>query len=98
MRYSGTRIRAKNGVRYRSTAEYPDVSEKDSDIYVITQYGDRLDTIAMDFYKNPHMWWIIAKANGIRGKIALTTNEPIRIPGNIQTILENFQNINNTGY
>tara|TARA_Y100001938_G_C7739562_1_gene258665 strand:+ start:190 stop:456 length:267 start_codon:yes stop_codon:yes gene_type:complete len=79
MRYSGTRIRAKNGVRYRSTAEYPDVSEKDSDIYVITQYGDRLDTIAMDFYKNPHMWWIIAKANGL-SDLNIKQGTSLRIP------------------
>ena len=95
MRYSKTKTLMKDGVRYRGTAEYPKIEESDTDIFVITQYGDRLDTIAFDFYGDPQQWWIIAKANGIRGFTSLPSNTRLRIPSNISEILEKFKQLNN---
>ena len=98
-RYSSTRKKVdKEGFIAYQTTYYPKIEVSDQDEFIYPQDGDRLDTLAFRYYNDTTLWWVIAKANGIRGKIALSTDEIIRIPGNIQTILENFQNINNTGY
>ena len=56
--------------RYKSlkkynTAIYSKVPESDTDIFIITQEGDRLDLLAAQFYKNPSLWWFIAQTNNI---------------------------------
>ena len=62
-----------------STTIYDDVPKSNDDIYVITQYGDRLDNLAFQFYNDQHLWWFIARANNIN-----TMNVPVgtrlRIP------------------
>tara|TARA_A100001011_G_C13791216_1_gene627177 strand:+ start:211 stop:513 length:303 start_codon:yes stop_codon:yes gene_type:complete len=98
-RYSSTRQKLdKEGFRAYTTTLYPKIEVSDQDEFIYPQDGDRLDTLAFRYYNDTTLWWVIAKANGIRGKIALSTDEIIRIPGNITTILENFDRINNNGY
>jgi len=41
------------------------------------------------------MWWIIAKANGIKGKTALEPGNILRIPGNVTSIIQKFRELNN---
>jgi hypothetical protein len=41
------------------------------------------------------LWWIIAVANNLgKGKLSLDINKQLRIPTDIQTILQNFTLIN----
>ena len=47
------------------TAIYKDTPITQSDIYVLTQSGDRLDLIANQFYGDSTLWWLIAKSNGL---------------------------------
>ena len=58
---------------------YSKVPVKDSDIFIITQEGDRLDLLANQFYSDPSLWWFIANVNNIS-----TNNVPqgtsLRIP------------------
>ncbi len=49
---------------YRSKI-YPNIPPSDKDIYVVTQTGDRLDTLANQFYGESSLWWIIASANNL---------------------------------
>ena len=72
----------KNRSHYKhNTTIYSDVPEQNGDLYVITQFGDRLDTLAYEYYGNPQLWWFIAKANKL-----VTMNVPVgtslRIPVN----------------
>jgi hypothetical protein len=70
---------------------YPNIPLRDDDIYVATELGDRLDTLAYDFYENSSLWWIIASANNIHGAaIALQPGTVLRIPQNYIEILRNF--------
>ena len=39
--------------------------ERDSDLHVITQEGDRLDNLAYFFYGDSSLWWVIANANNL---------------------------------
>ena len=50
--------------------------------------------MAYRFYKDTSLWWIIAKANGIRGKTALEIGKIIRIPSDIINIIEEFNSVN----
>ena len=97
-RYLTTRRKIdKSGIRVLSTTYYPEIPINNSDIFIYTKEGDRLDTLAHRYYGNNTLWWIIAKANGIRGKIGLEVATPLRIPGNITTIIEKFIHINKRG-
>ena len=51
-------------IKYDTTI-YDDVPALNSDIYVITQHGDRLDNLANQFYGDPSLWWFIARANNL---------------------------------
>ena len=65
---------------YRSKI-YPNIPKKDNDVYVVTQGGDRLDTLAYQFYSDSSLWWIIATANNIHGAdFALDDGTILRIP------------------
>ena len=63
-----------------STTIYSSIPETDSDIYVITQHGDRLDMLATNFYGDPNLWWYIAKANNLTF-MTIPTGTSLRIPG-----------------
>jgi len=97
-RYSTTRQKIdKSGKRVYSTTYYPQIPISDGDKFIHPVSGDRLDTLAYKYYGDITLWWIIAKANGLKGKVGVSVGNILRIPGNITIILENFRKINRTG-
>tara|TARA_Y100000593_G_scaffold44557_1_gene84998 strand:+ start:6137 stop:6397 length:261 start_codon:yes stop_codon:yes gene_type:complete len=74
--------RTTEGKIVKKTITYDDIEKSDSDIKVLTQHGDRFDLLANQFYQDPSLWWVIAKANNMK-----TNNIPagkvLRIPSNI---------------
>ena len=71
-RYSSTRRkRDKSNITSYTTTMYPSIPIENSDKFIVTKIGDRLDTLAHRYYGDITLWWVIAKANGIKGKIAL---------------------------
>ena len=77
---------------YKSTI-YPNIPLRDDDVYVATETGDRLDTLAHQFYNDSSYWWIIASANNIHNAVfAFTEGTILRIPQNYLQILRNFTN------
>ena len=78
-------------VVYR-TKIYPNIPKSDKDIYIVTQGGDRLDTLANQFYNDPSLWWIIASANNIHdATFALPDGTTLRVPQNSNEIITNFE-------
>jgi len=72
---------------------YPNIPLRDDDVYVATETGDRLDTLAHQFYNDSSYWWIIASANNIHNAVfAFTEGTILRIPQNYLQILRNFTN------
>ena len=70
---------------------YPKIPKSDQDIYIVTQTGDRLDTLANQFYENSSLWWIIASANNVHdAPFALPDGTELRIPMNYVSIMNNF--------
>ena len=79
------------------TARLPKgIPTSDTDRYIFSREGDRLDLIANDFYDDPTYWWVIAEANtGLgKGTLAVPAGIQLRIPfpiGNILTLLQNAE-------
>lgn len=49
------------------------------DSYVVTQYGDRLDLLAKEYYGNKQMWWYLAYVNDLT-TVNVEAGTKIRIP------------------
>ena len=76
---------------------YPDIPLSADDIYIKTSIGDRLDSLADQFYNDTRLWWIISSANPDiirRDSYALEINLEIRIPSNVSKILKDYEKIN----
>ena len=85
------------GKRYYSNVVFPDIPLSDSDIYVITTIGDRLDLLASSYYKDISLYWIIQIANKLPGdSIYPPLGIQLRIPVDIGNILTNYAELNQT--
>jgi hypothetical protein len=94
-RYNNTPIQRKDNVRIFSTTFYPQIPLQDSDKYVNVIHGTRLDNLAFQYYGDISLWWIIARANGLKGtELQLNTSKTYRIPIDINSILEDFTKLN----
>jgi hypothetical protein len=84
------------GSLYYVTNIYPEIAPTDNDYYVITTVDDRLDLLAYDFYQDSSLWWIISSANALPGdSIYPPVGVQLRIPTNIQSILNTYNKVNN---
>ena len=91
------RINPKGG-RYFNRIKYPPIPLSSSDIYIITSVGDRLDTLAHQFYNDSQLWWIISTANPNiirRDSFYLKPGLQVRIPNNKSKIIDSFERLNN---
>ena len=75
----------------------PNIPISDSDQFIYPLFGERLDSLANKYYGDPNLWWIISKANGLKGVINIPKDTQIRIPGEVDKILEDFRNLNSSG-
>mgnify|MGYP000312297252 FL=1 len=92
-RYTNNETKKLNDGRnvYRSRI-YPEIPLSDNDIYVASETGDRLDTLAYQYYNNSSYWWIIAAANNIHNApFGLKDGTILRIPQNYIEIVNKFK-------
>ena len=85
------------GDKYYTTVFYPEVGAHESDIYVETEFGDRLDLLANQFYQDVTLYWIISIANPDKvnmGSLYLPSGTQIRIPTNIVSIVDRYNILN----
>ena len=68
----------KNETGY-GTTYYDPVPKENTDFYVITQYGDRLDNLAFEYYGDQHLWWFIARVNHLTS-MNVPVGKRLRIP------------------
>ena len=83
--------------RYYKNIEYPKIPVDSTDIYILSKVGDRLDSMAHDFYKDSTLWWIISKANVdkiSRDSFFIKAGLQLRIPQNVEKIIQDFEKIN----
>ena len=75
------------------TKRYPVIPKLDSDIYIITQGGDRLDSIANHYYNDSSLWGIIASANNIHDpSFSVPEGTQLRVPTDYFKIVNEFNN------
>ena len=83
-RYSNIPILPSNGdlPRRYINLKYPEIPAEFSDIYVYTTRGDRYDTLALSYYGDSSLWWIISKANAtlVQDSLIPPFGVQIRIP------------------
>ena len=93
MRYRYTKFKIdRNGKRYLMPTIIPSIPISDTDVFVRTVVGERFDSLAQKFYGDSNLWWIIAKANDMaNGKIAIDNEKKIRIPMNLDSILNSVE-------
>jgi len=97
-RYENAKIlKTSTGKPYYKSKFYPNIPLSENDLYVITNSGDRLDSLASIYYRDPTLWWVISAANNniTRGLLSPVPGTQLRIPGNISDILAQFDNFNN---
>ena len=85
------------GTLYYRDVKYPEVPESPNDIWVITEWGDRLDILANQFYQDVTLYWIIAIANPNYIKfdsLFIKEGIQIRIPTDTSEILRNYNRLN----
>lgn len=83
------------GNQYYVNNIYPDIPISDTDYYVITVLGDRLDLMAQDIYGDSSLWWILASANNLPGdSLVPPIGNQLRIPSDIQSVVNNYNSIN----
>lgn len=77
---------------------YPSIPLSESDVYVITTVGDRLDTLAYSYYNDSTLHWVINMANNniTRGSLFPIPGTQLRIPTNLSDVLKQFNQFNKT--
>ena len=81
--------------QYKTNPIYPDIPESLDDIYIIASEEDRYDILAKKYYNDSSLWWVIASSNNHqRASLKLTPGAQIRIPGNIDNAIRNYNSIN----
>jgi hypothetical protein len=97
MRYENTPIlKDTAGKRYFKEVLYPQIDPKETDIYVITTAGDRLDLLADQFYGDSTKYWIISCSNNIKkDRITIAVGTQLRIPTEVDEFLKKFAELNN---
>jgi nucleoid-associated protein YgaU len=75
---------------------YPSIPLAESDVYVITTVGDRLDSLAYSYYNDATLWWIISAANNniTKGALYPEPGTQLRIPTDINYVLNLFEQFN----
>ena len=96
-RYTGIpKTTSPNGKKMYTTVRYPDVPRTFEDIYVYVGEGDRLDTLAVEYYGDSSLWWIISIANDNlqQNSLYLPVGRQLRIPPNPAPIIAAYEEIN----
>jgi hypothetical protein len=89
-------IRNSEGTRYYKDNKYPRISLSVNDIYVITTIGDRFDLLALQYYGDSSLWWIISIANENlpQDSLYITEGTQLRIPSNPTSVLASYNQLN----
>jgi hypothetical protein len=81
---------------YYKSKFYPNVPLSESDVYVITTVGDRLDSLAYSYYRDSTLWWVISMANNniTKGALYPAPGTQLRIPTDITAVIRQFNQFN----
>ena len=82
-------------INYYESTIYPSVKPSDTDFYIISEAGDRLDLLAQKYYNDTTKWWIIAVANNLNdGSFYVEEGRQLRIPTDLSRITYDLERLN----
>jgi hypothetical protein len=84
------------GKPYYRSKQYPRIPLSETDRYIVTTVGDRLDLLAYNYYRDVNLWWIISVANNniTKGSLFPIPSTQLRIPTDLNTVLNLFNKFN----
>ena len=84
------------GKRTMKGVKYPDIPLSTEDTYVFASQGDRFDILALQYYGDSNLWWVISTANGElrQDSYYLPLDKQIRIPANVGAAVAAYNNLN----
>lgn len=90
-----------NPKRRYTVTRYPSIPRSNTDIYVYVTRGDRYDLLALSYYNDPSLWWVIALANTTSTNLDSlfpTPGDQIRIPSpsNVSSLISSYEVLNNS--
>jgi len=93
---NSTILKTQQGIPYEKGKFYPNIPLSESDVYIITTVGDRLDYLAYTYYNDSEMWWVIAAANNnaTNGFLFPVPGTQLRIPTDLGMVLNLFNKFN----
>lgn len=97
-RYSNTPVVNRyDGKRVYITTTYPTIIPSERDLVIVSNESDYLDALAFKYYQDPTLWWIIAAANNLgKGRMSVEPGLTLRIPTNVNQIIDQFKRLNAT--
>tara|TARA_B110000977_G_scaffold149415_1_gene189388 strand:+ start:423 stop:743 length:321 start_codon:yes stop_codon:yes gene_type:complete len=85
------------GTLYYDNPTYPEIPTNENDIWVETEFGDRLDSLAYQFYRDVTLYWVISIGNPDKinmGSLFIPIGSQIRIPTDIVSIVDSYNVLN----
>jgi phage tail protein X len=80
---------------YMESTIYPRIKASDTDIYILSEAGDRLDILAKKYYGDVSMWWVIAVVNNLNdANFFVQPGLQLRIPTDTAKISNQLSKIN----
>lgn len=74
---------------------FPEIPLSEDDIYIETVAGDRYDLLALEFYNDQELWFILAALDTeFRGSLNVKPGRQLRIPSNPDRIVQKFEQFN----
>ena len=89
-------LKTTEGYPYIKSRVYPIIPLSETDVYVITTVGDRLDSLAYQYYNDSTLWWVISMVNNNinKGLLCPTPGTQLRIPINLNSIINQYNEFN----
>ena len=84
------------GKRRFEGVKYPSIPLSREDIYVYASEGDRFDILALQYYGDSSLWWVISTANENlpQNSYYLPLDIQIRIPSTVGAAVASYNNLN----
>ena len=84
------------GKKYYQNIKYPEIPLDINDVYVYSTIGDRFETLALQYYGDKSLWWIISIANSLykQNSYYPPLGTQLRIPQNISGIISSYEQLN----
>jgi hypothetical protein len=95
-RYTSTPIDTRwDGKRVYKTTSYPTIFPSYTDLQIVSNETDYLDTLAYKYYGDPTLFWIIANVNNLgKGRMSVPPGLTLRIPTDVNSIVDKFNKLN----